>query len=245
MRANLAVRLLRTLLALAAILPGLVAGLAVLVATWDRRRAVNRALALWGSLGTRAAGIALDVEGAGWLIAARPCVFLMNHQSGVDPIILAAVLRRDFVGVAKAEIRRNPLLGPAFALAGTIFIDRFDTNRALQALRPAVDTLRRGLSIAIAPEGTRRTGGTRVGPFKKGAFRVALAACVPVVPIVICNSCDVLPRDGWLMRPARVRVVVLSPLSTAQWSTDTLDAHIAVVRRLYEETLDEYWATRR
>jgi 1-acyl-sn-glycerol-3-phosphate acyltransferase len=226
----------RTLLALGAIVPGLVAGVAVWLVTRDRRRALNRALALWGELGTAAAGIRLEVAGRQHLDV-RPAVFLINHQSGVDPIIVCALLRRDFVGVAKREVRRNPVLGPAFAFAGTVFLDRVDPERALRALAPAVETLRAGVSIAIAPEGTRSRD-HRLGRFKKGAFRLALAARTPIVPIVIENSRDVLPRGAWIMTPATVRVAVHPPIATQGWSLDELDARIADVRRIYERALE-------
>jgi putative phosphoserine phosphatase/1-acylglycerol-3-phosphate O-acyltransferase len=227
----------RTLLTLAAVLPGLVAGLAVGLATRDRRRGINRAIALWGDLGCAAAGIALEVEGAEWLERARPAVFVFNHQSGVDPILVCKLLRRDFVGVAKREIRRNPLLGPAFAFAGTIFLDRSDPERAVEALRPGVERLRGGLSLAIAPEGTR-SGGRDPGRFKKGGFRLAMHAKVPVVPIVLVNAADVLPRGAWIMQPARVRVVVHPPIATDDWTPETLGARLDALRELYRSTLE-------
>lgn len=226
----------RTLLALAAVLPGLAAGAAIGLVTWDRRRGINRAIALWGDLGCAAAGIRLEVEGAEWLERARPAVFVINHQSGVDPILVCKLLRRDFVGVAKREIRRNPLLGPAFAFAGTFFLDRADHEHALETLRPAAERLRGGLSLAIAPEGTRSQG-RGPGRFKKGGFRLAMQARVPVVPIVLLNSADVLPRGGWIMRAARVRVVVHPPIPTDDWAPETLDAHLDALRELYRSTL--------
>ncbi len=231
------VHVLRTLLALGAVLPGLAAGLATLVWTRDRQRAIHRTIGLWGRHGTRAAGIRLQVEGAEHLERHRPCVFILNHPSGIDPIVVCALLKRDFVAVAKREIRRNPLLGPAFAFAGVVFVDRADTARAIEALAPAVEALRSGLSLAIAPEGTRSRGGARVGPFKKGAFRIALAARAPVVPIVLVNSDDVLPRGGWIMTPAAVRVVVLPPVDTAAWTLETLEAEIEAIRARYEAVL--------
>ena len=145
---------LRTLAALAAILPGLAAGFWVFLRTRDRRQALNRATELWGELGTRAAGIELQVEGAEHL-ELRPAVFVINHQSGIDPILLCALLRRNFVGVAKSEIRRNPLLGPAFAFAETVFLDREDVEGARDRLMESTRILERGLAVAVAPEGTR------------------------------------------------------------------------------------------
>jgi putative phosphoserine phosphatase/1-acylglycerol-3-phosphate O-acyltransferase len=226
----------RTLLALAAILPGLLAGLLVYAWTRERRRAVNRAISVWGELGTEAAGIRLEVEGAERLESARPAVFVLNHQSGIDPILVCALLRHDVVGVAKAELRRNLLLGPAFAFAGVVFVDRFDREQALAALEPAVEALRSGLSVAIAPEGTRSRGAAP-GRFKKGAFRVAMAAKVPVVPIVIHDAGAVLPRGAWIMTAAPVHVTVYPPLSTDAWTPQTLDHEIEAIERIYAEAL--------
>jgi putative phosphoserine phosphatase/1-acylglycerol-3-phosphate O-acyltransferase len=128
------------------------------------------------------------------------------------------------------------VLGPAFAFAGVVFVDRADSELAVRALTPALDALSSGLSLAMAPEGTRSRGAV-VGPFKKGAFRIALAARVPVVPIVIHNARDVLPRGAWIMTSAVVRVSVLPPVETHDWALDHLDTHIQAVRALYETTL--------
>lgn len=227
----------RTLAALAAIAPGLAAGLVVWAATRDRRRALDRAIGVWGDLGCAAAGIRLDVRGASRL-ALRPAVFLLNHQSGIDPILVCALLRRGFVGVAKREIRRNPVLGPAFAFVGTVFVDRADRAQAVRALAPALEALRAGLAIAIAPEGTRSPGAA-LGPFKKGGFRIAMEAGVPLVPLVIHNAADVLPRGAWVMTPARVRVDVLEPVDSRGWSPETLDARVAEMEARYRRVLAE------
>ena len=105
-------------------------------------------------------------------------MFIFNHQSAIDVLILCKLLHRDFVGISKQEVRSNPIFGPFFALAGTVFIDRSDRTKAIEALKPAVEALREGLSIAIAPEGTRSSTG-RLGRFKKGAFHIAMAARRP------------------------------------------------------------------
>ena len=230
-----AMDVVRTVAALAAIAPGLLAGLAALIWTRNRRRAINRAIEVWGDLGTRAAGVTLEVEGREHL-SIRPAVFIFNHQSGADPFLMCALLRRDFVGVAKAEIRKNPVLGPAFAFADTVFVDRADHEQAVRALEPAIDTLRRGLAILIAPEGTRSEG-YEVGEFKKGAFRIAMAAGVPIVPIVMHDAREVLPRRGWVMRKGTVHVTVLGAVETVEWRVEELEKRVAAVRTGFVETL--------
>jgi len=119
-----------------------------------------------------------------------------------------------------------------------VFIDRADSTRAIDALKPAVKALREGRSIAIAPEGTRsRT--KQLGRFKKGAFHLAMQAGVPIVPIVFENALDVLPRGAFVLRPANVRAVVLPPIDTSGWTRETLDAEIEAIRKQYLEVLGD------
>lgn len=227
----------RTFLALASLAPSLAIGapLAALDGQW--RSAINFASTMWGELGTALAGLNLQVHGEQNLWAERPAVFVFNHQSAIEVLLLCKLLRRDFIGIGKEEIRDYPLLGRAFALAGTVFIDRFDAGKALDALRPAVDALHSGLSIAIAPEGTRSPT-PRLGRFKKGAFHLAMQAGVPVVPIVFRNTLDALPKHGAIVRPAVIEVVVHPPISTARWTRETLDSEIAAVRDAFIATLE-------
>jgi putative phosphoserine phosphatase/1-acylglycerol-3-phosphate O-acyltransferase len=229
--------LVRTGLAVGSLLPSALVGLPVALLDGGWRRAVNVTGALWGELGTALADVSVRVAGEEHLWSSRPAVFIFNHQSAVDVLLLCKLLRRDFVGISKQEVRRNPIFGPLFALAGTVFIDRFHRARAIEALAPAVAALRRGLSVVIAPEGTRSPT-PRPGRFKKGAFHLALAARVPIVPIVFRNTLDALPKHGVVIRPAVVDVVVHPPIPTTDWRPAELGPRIAAVERLYAETLE-------
>jgi putative phosphoserine phosphatase/1-acylglycerol-3-phosphate O-acyltransferase len=224
--------LLRSLGVLASVLVSLLVGVALLVAWRDRRRAVNAAIGVFVRIAPPVAGLRLAVRNAERIDASRPAVFVFNHQSALDILIVCMLLRRDFTGVVKQESRRNWILGPALTFAGAVFIDRFDRARAIAALQPVGDVLRRGISVAIAPEGTRSVGAA-LGPFKKGAFRLALATRVPIVPIVIHDSYRALPRKATVLRPATVHVDVLEPIETDAWTLEELDARIAEVRQRY------------
>jgi putative phosphoserine phosphatase/1-acylglycerol-3-phosphate O-acyltransferase len=230
---------LRTSLSVASLAPSLLLGVPAGILDGSWRQVINLATTTWGELGTALAGIRLSVTGEEHLWSNRPAVFIFNHQSAIDVLILCKLLHRDFVGISKQEVRRNPIFGPAFALTGTVFIDRSDRTKAIEALRPAVEALREGLSIAIAPEGTRSSTG-RLGRFKKGAFRIAMAGRRPIVPIVIRNALDALPKHGIIARPATVDVVVHPPIATDGWSLDHLDREIAAVEQLYRDTLQAW-----
>jgi putative phosphoserine phosphatase/1-acylglycerol-3-phosphate O-acyltransferase len=228
----------RTAASYASLVPSLWAGAGLALANRSRRDGVNVALSTWSDVATALAGIELEVEGEAHLWSHRPAVFTFNHQSAVDTLLIAKLLRRDFTGIAKQEVRQNPLFGPAFAFAGVVFIDRSDSRKAIEALEPAVRALKEGRSIAIAPEGTRsRT--QHLGPFKKGAFHIAMQAGVPIVPIVFKNALDVLPRGALVLRPANVRAVVLPPIDTSEWTREGLDGEIEAIRKRYLEVLGE------
>jgi putative phosphoserine phosphatase/1-acylglycerol-3-phosphate O-acyltransferase len=121
-------------------------------------------------------------------------------------------------------------------LVDTVFIDREDPKKAVESLKQAEELTRKGLSVVIAPEGTRLDTRT-VGPFKKGPFRLAMGAGVPIVPIVIRNAEAISARDSSTLHPGTVDVVVYPPLPLDDWTLDNLTEKIAEVRQLYLDTL--------
>ena len=199
---------------------------------------VDLASSVTGDLGLALAGIDVDVRGAEHLWSARPCVFVFNHQSKVDVALLMKLLRGGFTGVAKAEAASIPLWGQMFSLAGVAFVERGNARQSKEALEPAVRKMRdEGWSLAIAPEGTRSPT-PRLGPFKKGAFHIAMQAGVPMVPIVIHDAGEVMWRGHQTLRGGTVHVDVLPPVDTSQWSVATMNDHVADVRARFVATLE-------
>jgi putative phosphoserine phosphatase/1-acylglycerol-3-phosphate O-acyltransferase len=227
---------LRTAAVFGAVAPSLGAGLAVYAATGNRRRAIDCTTSLFGDLATAAAGLEPVIEGSSHLEQAGPCVVTFNHQSDIDFLLVCAVLRRNFAGVAKQELKHHPVFGPAFRFADTVFIDRSNRGQAAAALAPAVAALAAGTSIVIFPEGTRSESGA-LGPFKKGAFHIAMQARVPMLPIVIHDAARLMPKGAWFARPGPVRVQVLPAVATDDWTADSLDQHVEFVHSLYRQTL--------
>jgi len=192
-------------------------------------------------VGLSLAGIRVEVvRGSENLWSARPCVFVFNHQSKLDPIVLMKLLRGGFTGVAKAEAKKVPGFGQLFQLAGVAFVERSDSRQARRALEPAVAKLRdEGISLVIAPEGTR-SATPRLGPFKKGPFHIAIQAQVPVVPIVLRNVGEVMWRGAQVLSPGTVEVAVLPAVDTSGWGAETIDDHVAEVRGMFSSTLSAW-----
>jgi len=235
---------IRDVAAAGAFLSAVFTGAGIGLLNRSRDDAVNTMISMGGDLALALAGVHVNVvSGAEHLWSHRPAVFIFNHQSNVDPLVVMSLVRRDLTGVGKKELAANPLLRGLGALADFVFIDRSDTAGAVAALEPLQAALARGKSLAIAPEGTRSPT-PRLGEFKKGAFHLAMAGGVPIVPVVIRNASDVWPKSARFLRPGTVDVVVHPPIPVDGWSVDKLDDHVADVRRLYLDTLADWPGTR-
>jgi putative phosphoserine phosphatase/1-acylglycerol-3-phosphate O-acyltransferase len=226
----------RNVLGTAAIVPAAAVGVAVGVVRRDKRAGVELAFPAWVDAMLYINGVRVDAVGVENAWAERPCVFVHNHLTNFDSFLVTKVVRGGVSGVGKKDIGKNPIGALlTWALDATL-IDRSDTATAIEAMRPMVDRLASGVSIVIAPEGTRSVTG-ELGPFKKGAFHVALQAGVPIVPVVLRNA-DVLgPASATMMRPGVVELAVLPPVSTKGWLAGDIGRHVDEVRQMFVDTL--------
>ena len=119
------------------------------------------------------------------------------------------------------------------------FVDRGDTTASVEALKSIEQLATKGLSVLVSPEGTRLDT-TGVGPFKKGAFRIAMAAGIPVVPIVIRNAELIGGGKATSMNPGTVDIAVLPPIPVDDWTVEELPERIEGVRRQFLDTLADW-----
>lgn len=208
----------------------------------EPRRAADMIGTIGSELGLALAGIKVNIINEHNLWKVRPAVFILNHQSKLDFFIFYNIIRRELTGVVKKEAENVPIIGPFLRMAEMSFLDRSNSKKAIEALQPAVDRLNRGLSVAIAPEGTRSYT-PKVGRFKKGAFHIARQAGVPVIPVVIRNAGELMWREDSAMRAGTVDICVLDPIDVSAWSADELDDKIAEVRQLFVDTIDDWPST--
>ncbi|MEU2004768.1 HAD-IB family hydrolase [Rhodococcus sp. NPDC019627] len=230
------VSIARTTTAIGALMGAAAFGVSAGLVTRNRQTAANLVGSFGPDIALAICGIELRVSGKENAEAARPAVFMFNHQSSLDMLVVGSVIRHDVTGVAKKEAARDPRFLPVGALLDVAYIDRSDSAKARAALQPAVEKLHSGISIAIAPEGTR-TPTPRLGKFKKGGFHLAISAGVPIVPIVIHNAGELMWRNSLVAHSGTVYVDVLEPVPTDGWDTSDLDKHVEEVRSLFDECL--------
>jgi 1-acyl-sn-glycerol-3-phosphate acyltransferase len=171
----------------------------------------------------------------------RPFVVVSNHESFVD-ILLISHLPWEMKWLSKVEILRIPVLGWNMVLAGDVPVERGTRKSALKAMRRCSEILKQKVSVIIFPEGTRSTTSEML-PFKDGAFRLAVDAGVPVLPLVVRGTASALPKHGWRFGRSDAEVRVLDPVETEGLTTRDVEGLKLRVRELIQRARDEMGAT--
>ena len=189
---------------------------ALVVLALTRRQAAPLAMArrLWAPGLLLLGGAHIEVEGTDKLDRGSAYLFASNHQSMIDIPALFVALPAPLRFVVKRELRAVPFLGWYIAAMGMVFVDRGARGDAVKSIRRVPGILRARQSVACFPEGTRSRDGA-IRPFKGGSFAMAIEAGVPVVPVALIGTGDVLPPHGFRPRPGVLRVRVGRPIPTA------------------------------
>jgi 1-acyl-sn-glycerol-3-phosphate acyltransferase len=182
-------------------------------------------------------GVRLRIEGIEHLPVQGPVVYMSNHQGNFDVPVLFAGLPVQFRWLAKAELFKIPIFGRAMRGVGYISIDRSNRKSAFESLERAARTIRNGTSVLIFPEGTRSRDG-HILPFKKGGFVLSVDSGVPIVPVIIRGTRDIIPKGRFMIRPAPVTMQILDPVETAGYTRKTKDALLAHIRSILIENFE-------
>lgn len=177
----------------------------------------------WARIGLFLSGVRVDVYGREHVNPKQSYVIVANHLSHVDIWVLYGYLGIDIRWVAKMELRRVPVVGAACVALGHVFIDRSNRRRAIASLESAKERIVNGTSIIFFPEGTRSRAGEML-PFKKGAFRMAQDLQMPILPLTISGSREILPPDSARLSPGNVRIIIHPPIPVEGTSDEELDA---------------------
>ncbi|MBA3239948.1 MAG: 1-acyl-sn-glycerol-3-phosphate acyltransferase [Acidobacteria bacterium] len=188
---------------------------------------------VWSRMIARTVGARVRVHGAEHLRPGASYVFLSTHQSYMDIPVMLGYLPAQLRIAAKREVFMIPFLGWHMRRAGHISINRGSTPEAVETLRRAAREVREGISIFLYPEGTRSRDGA-LQPFKKGGFKFAVQTGLPVVPITIKGSRQLLPCDSFIFRPGEVEMYVDAPLHTDGLEDSDLPALMQSVRDAME-----------
>ena len=179
------------------------------------------------------------------LHAARPCIFMPNHQSIIDVMVLARLHTPDAVVIGKKELKNVPFFGWLFEVTGNIYIDRSDRAHAVGKLKEAEEqVVARRVAVWIAPEGTRGSEPGTLLPFKKGAFQMGVHTGAPLVPVVTSPLKPATDVKRLRLRRNDVEVRLLEPIPTAGLGEGDIPALMEEARRRMYAALAEMSAER-
>ena len=195
---------MRSLAGYGTMLPSMLGGVAVGLLNRDRHEIARYGVSSWVERLFAITGVTLKVQGEENLWSHRPAVFIYNHRNNFDPYVAIKLVHRDWGSVAKQEIA-GPLAGPMQWLTPNVaYIDRSDPNKAIEGLAPVTELLRSGVSVLVAPEGTRSITGSSARSRRARSGWRWRRTC-PIVPIVIRNADQVATREAQFIREGHHR----------------------------------------
>ena len=172
----------------------------------------HKVAALWSRLICRWNGIKVEITGTENILVGQPQIFIANHQSYYDIFALAGYLAVQLRWVSKAVLFRIPFMGWGMSAAGYIPVERNNRKQSYQAFLNTLEAIKAGSSVVVFPEGTRSEDGN-IGVFKKGSQLLAQRAKVPIVPVTIVGTRDIIRKGSMLIHPKVVQIII-SPCIT-------------------------------
>lgn len=200
----------------------------------ERDEIVNEGVHDWARFVVSLSGGTVEVRGEENVPTDTAVVFIGNHQGNFDIPILLGYLAKPKAFISKIEILKIPMLNQWMKLMQCTFIDRKSPRQSVKAMMEAVESVKKGYSLVIFPEGTRSRG-KPVGEFKAGSFKLALKAGVPIVPVTIDGSWRLFEEAG--MKKGHVVVTVHPPIPTANLTREESELIPSKVREVIVSAL--------
>jgi 1-acyl-sn-glycerol-3-phosphate acyltransferase len=198
---------------------------------------LGRAPRLWSRVVLWAAGVKVVVRNAQYIQPrGTPCVYVSNHVSWFEIFALASILPR-YRFVAKKELASIPIFGRAAGQVAGIFIDRQNRKAAFDAYGEAAEQIKRGVAVAVYPEGTRGRS-YELRPFKKGPFVLAISAQAPIIPVVSWGTREIQGKGDIAIRSGVCELTFLEPIPTTGLTYDDRDRLVEEVWGRMERVLE-------
>jgi 1-acyl-sn-glycerol-3-phosphate acyltransferase len=181
---------------------------------FDRRgKVVHLYARLWGWLALKFNGVRVQVTGLEHINTKKPSIYMCNHLGSFDIFVLLAYLPGQFRWLAKSELFRIPIMGWGMSAAGYISLDRSERKKAYRSMEIAARKIKERASVVIFPEGARTFDGL-LQPFMNGGFTLAIKGGIPIIPITILGTYEIMPRTTKRVKKGNVRIVIDRAIET-------------------------------
>lgn len=193
---------------------------------------------LWGRINAMFVPMTVKVEGRDNVIKNQSYIVVANHMSHLDTFLIYGWLPVDIRWVIKIQLRHVPVLGYSCYKLGHVFVDRQNTESAKKSINAAKEKIRNGTSLMFFAEGTRSMDG-RLLDFKKGAFRFAIDMKLPILPVTIAGTKNVLPNRTMALFPGRAKMIIHKPIPIEGYNESSLDELIRKTKAVVQKGLDD------
>jgi len=194
----------------------------------------------------RLTGVRVKTVGLDQLDPARTYIFMSNHISNLDPPITIPLIPRRTSVMVKKELFRFPILGQAMRIGSLVPVDRGNRDAGIESVRFAKKVVEQGLNMTIYVEGHRSFDG-KLLPFKKGPFYLAIECGVPVVPVTITGTHELMPKGRFAIKPGTATVIFHTPIEPRDFGTREClmeKVRVAIESGLPEESREDSLATK-
>lgn len=177
---------------------------------------------MWSPVLLAVSGVRIKVYGKENLDTSRPMIYVSNHESHMDIPALFRAIPVNLHFIAKQELKKVPFMGWAMMAAGMIFIDRKHKEKAMKSIEEAGEKIKNGKNVISFPEGTRTKTG-EVGVFKRGTFIMSTSSKVPIVPLAIEGSREVIASGTYKIRPGVIKINIGKPILPEAYNNKEID----------------------
>ncbi len=197
----------------------------------------NKLARAWAKSILFSAGTKVEVEGLDKVDVTKQYIFVSNHQSHFDVLSAFSILPMTVRYIAKKELFIIPIFGWAMTAAGIIKVDRSNREKAIKSIEKAIDTIKKGVSIILFPEGTRSPDG-EIHKFKKGAFVMAVKGQISVIPLSISGARYILKKHSLKLKPGKVKIVISDPIDSSKYNYENREQFANDAREIIINNFD-------
>ncbi len=160
---------------------------------------------LWAGIWAILSGIRFEIHGKEHIDLSTSYIYIFNHRSFIDAPMIPLTVPQEVRAIGKKELSKIPIFG---AVVGklAVWVDRGDTESRRLSVERLIVYLKKGISIVVAPEGTRNDTDERLLPFQRGAFRLSIEMGIPIMPLAVIGADRIMKRGSFLLKPGKVRL---------------------------------------
>lgn len=218
------------------VLVSIILGLSAVISSIVGKNIIHSVTRMWGRLICRLTGVRVEVSGIENVLRDRAQIFISNHQGMYDIFAMQGYLPISFLWIAKESLFKIPIIGLAMKRAGYIGVNRASPKKFYKNLYRAIEEIKNGKSIIIFPEGTRTADGS-VGKFKRGSLFLIFKTGVPVVPVTISGSFNVMKRGEFRIRSGKIKIFIDKPIEIKEIQDSEEEKLIEMMRAIIVKNL--------